>query len=175
MKDEACNSGTRNPEPGTRICVFFSKGRSFADALRAVRKGMPEAMITALFPAGYPFSTEESSLAAEVAFTERSQYALRDIPSLIRLVRNLRASRYDAFVILFDSPKLRILAALVHARRSLLCRLDGKLVPIRPTVCGTLTGIVVRNLWGRIVYAYIWAVVRLLPVRETRNAEQTKP
>jgi len=70
--------------------------------------------------------------------------------------------RYDAFVILFDSPRQRILASLVRARRRLHCRLDGKVVELEYTISGVIVDAALRNLWGRLVYGLLWVLVRLL-------------
>lgn len=147
------------------ICVFQSKGRSFAEALRRVREQRPGARICAMAPAGYPVGPEELANADEVIETEREQYSPRDFAALRQLVRQLRRTRFDAFIVLFDSPKLRALAALTRARSCYHLTLDGRLRPIAPSLPGVAWDVAYRNTRGRLTYAWIWLVVRCTRVR----------
>jgi hypothetical protein len=147
-----------------RIGVFYSKGRTYLDVLRSLREEDPGAHVCAIVPAEYPVSRDESSLADEVIRIERSRYSWRDIRPLRRLMRQIRAARLDAFVILFDSPRLRILAALSGAKRCAYCTMDRRLVEVRPSVAATLANVVIRTIWGRLVYTGIWLAVHLLHV-----------
>ena len=148
----------------TKVCAFYSKGRTYLDVLQCVRQGYPEARVSAIIPARYPISREETVLVDEVVETERTRYSLREIRPLIRLVRQIRAGHFDAFVVMFDSPRLRILSALSGARQHLYCRMDGEFVPLRSSIPGTLLDVLVRAIRGRATYAYIWLIVRLLHV-----------
>jgi hypothetical protein len=150
---------------GPRICVFYSKGRTYVDVLRCVAKAFPNAQLVAVIPAGYPLSPEETSLSAEVVMTESTRYSARQPGALLRLVRQLRAARYDTFVILFDSPRLRIFSALSRAKERLHCRMDGQLVPVTASIPGTMLDVAWRNVKGRIVYRWIWLVVRCCKAR----------
>ncbi len=142
------------------ICVFHSKGRSFADALKYVRERRPEARICAMAPSGYPVGPEELASADEVIETEREQYSPRDFAALRQLVRQLRRTRFDCFVILFDSPKLRALAALSCAQSCTHLTLDGRLRPITPSLPGVAWDVLYRNIRGRLTYAWIWIMIR---------------
>ncbi len=144
-----------------RIGVFYGKGRTFLDALKSIKSHDPAALVCAIVPAAYPVSEDEITFADEILKTDRARYGARDIVPLLLLIRQLRGARYDAFVILFDSPRQRILASLVRARRRLHCRLDGKVVELEYTIPGVVGDAVLRNLWGRLVYAFLWAFVRL--------------
>jgi len=153
-----------------RTCVFYSVGRRYADVLRAVRKHEPHARITGVVPHGYPITDDERALADEVVETRRDRYSLRNPAALWQLVADLRAAHYDGFVITFDSPKLRILAALSKVPGTALVTMDGRVVPIRPAIAATLAGVVVRNAWGRLVYAAIWLAVHGLRVSSTPDS-----
>ena len=148
-----------------RICVYFSKGRRFSDVLRAVREQERHAHICAMIPARYPLSAQERAMADEVVETELARYSLRRPRACARLVRQIRDGHYDGFVILFASPKLRILSALAGTRRRMYCTMDGRLVAIHASIAGIIAGTVARNLWGRVVYMGIWLTVHMLPVR----------
>ena len=153
--------------PAPQVCVFYSKGRTFADVVSHVKAREPNAQVFALVPAGYPVAEIELTPPHEVVQTELAQYSWRDLRPFLRLVRQLRRTRYDAFVILFDSPRLRVLSALSGATRRLYCAMDGDLVPVKASVAGTLAAELARMLWGRLAYAGLWVIVRVLrvPVR----------
>ena len=154
----------------SRICVFLSKGRNFVDVLRGVRSVYPGGSIDAVIPLAYPLSDEERALADRVVETGQAHYGLRDAGPLLRLVRELQAPHYDLFVIMFDSPKLRILARLSNARACALHRLSN-LVPIHPSIPGVLADVIFRNVWGRAAYSALWIVVRLFPVNKARSGK----
>ena len=141
------------------ICVLYGKGRAYRDVLRAVKAAHPQARICALVPAGYVMSAEERALAIEVAIADTTRYSRRDIRSLARLRRRLRAARYDAFVIAFDTPRQAIFAALSGARQVLYCRMDGSIVRIHGSVPGILAMVALRRIWGGLAYAGMWVMV----------------
>lgn len=150
---------------GPRICVYFSKGRNCLEVLRRIKEHEPDARICAMVPKGYPFSEDEKALADEVVETELPHYSPRNVAACLRLVRQIRAAQYDAFVIMFDSVQLRILSALAGARRRIHCTMDGRLVPVTASIPGVMADVAARAIWGRLVYIGIWLAVRLLPVR----------
>ena len=153
----------------TRICIFYSKGRRFLDVLRCLRAKYPAAELVAMVPPSYKMSPEEKAEANRVVTTELEAYSARTYQPFRRLIQQIRAGRYDVFVITFDSTRLRILAALSGASSCAWCSLDGQVVLIRPTVAGTLAAAAARNLWGRLVYAWIWLVVRLAKVSGSKQ------
>jgi uncharacterized protein YbaR (Trm112 family) len=146
------------------ICVFYSKGRTYLDVLQCVRKQYPDARLYAIIPPGYPVSAEERSLVDNAIQTDRPRYTLRDLRPLISLIRQIRAAHFDAFVVMFDSPRLRIFSALSGAQQRLFCRMDGQLVPLQDSIPDTLADTLVRSIRGRLTYACIWLIVRLLHV-----------
>jgi len=147
-----------------RICAFYSKGRNYVDVLRRVRQDNPAAQIYAMVPARYPLSDAEGALADEVLRIDRERYGWRDLLAFLHLLGRIRKARYDVFIIAFDSPRLRILAALSGASRCAYCTLEGRLVDIQPSVSGTLANVTFRNVWGRLVYAGVWCAVHFLRV-----------
>ena len=157
----------------TRICIFYSKGRRFFDVLRCLRAKYPAAELVAMTPPNYTMSPEEKAEANRVVTTELAAYSASTHQAFRRLVQQIRASRYDVFVITFDSTRLRILAGLSGAHSCAYCSLDGQVVLIRPSVAGTLAGALARNLWGRLVYAWVWTVVRVAKVKGSKKPSRS--
>ena len=152
-----------------RICAFLSKGRNFVEILKSIRSAYPNAPIDAVIPHAYPLSDEERALVDRVVETEKTHYSPRDVGPLYRLVRQLRAPHYNLFVVMFDSPKLRLLARLSNAKACTLHRLDHRMIPIHPSTPRIVADVVFRNLWGRVVYGYIWLLVHLLRANKTQE------
>ncbi len=155
-----------------RIAVFFSKGRMFRDVLKHVRAYASGARTVAIVPKSYPMTSDERALAHEVVRTEFAQYSWRRPMPLLRLMRDLRRARYDALVITFDSPRLRMVASMSGALQCFYCRMDGKLIPIEGSLLGTIADTVARLVRGRVVYMWIWLVVRCLRVRDTHECSR---
>lgn len=148
-----------------RIGVFFNKGRNLADVLRVVRGEYPGANVCAIVPRSYSVTEQESALVQETACVERARYGLRDMGALGRLIGQLRKRRYDVLVIMFDTPKVRLLGAVSGARTVRYCRLDGRLVPVRKSILGILGSVTARRTIGGVVYVGVWLAVRLLRTR----------
>lgn len=148
-----------------RIGVYFSQGHHFVSTLRRLREDNSSAVITAIVPLGYPFSQEIEPLIDDVVETERARYSIRDLGGCLRLVRLLRAGRYDLFVVLFDTPRLRILSKLSRSTRCACCHPDGHIIAIRSSILGTLAAEDARCTTGAIAFMGVWLAVHLLPVR----------
>jgi len=149
-----------------RIGIFYSRGRPFGRILAAVRRDHPDAELVAVVPAGYPFPGGERGLCDAVVETGTEPYGIRRPGPLVRLIRLLREQRFDSLVILFDSPRLRLLAAFAGAPRTLYCAFDHALKPIRPTLAGVLADVAARAVIGRAVYAGLWLLIRIRRVRK---------
>lgn len=149
----------------TRVCAFYSKGRRFLDVLERVRAHYPKAQVVAMAPATYAMPESEKAAADAVLITEQARYSARAPGAFLRLLRQVRRERFDVFIITFDSPRLRILAALSGAARCAYCSMDGQVVPIAPSVAGTAAATLARNVGGRVAFAAIWVAVRVLRVK----------
>ena len=148
-----------------RIAVFYGKGRTFLDVLKAVCAQYPDARLCLIFPGAYPITADERAFASETLQTQSARYGLRDLAPFLGFILRVRRARYDAFVILFDTPRQRIFAALSGARKRLYCRLDGSVVTLNYTVPGVAADAVFRAVWGRIAYAGLWVLVRVTRVQ----------
>jgi len=149
-----------------RTCVFYSKGRNFVDVLRHVKQYAPTSRIVAMVPSGYPVSSAEREIADEVIELRAVAYFMRRPFELMGLARSLHKASYDRFVITFDSPRLRLLARASGAKEVVLCRFDGRIEPIRPTLPRTAWDVVSRNVWGRVVYLGILLSVYGLRIKK---------
>lgn len=157
---------------GPRIGLYYSVGPHFARARARLREMDPGARITVLIPAGYPVSDEIRMLAGDIVETELAHYSPRDLGACIRLVRQIRTARYARFAVMFDSPQLRILAALSGAPERVCIVASGRCVPLRSSLTRTVVNLALRNLWGRIAYAGIWLAIHLLPVKRRAGSNQ---
>lgn len=144
-----------------RIAVFYGKGRTFLDVLKAVRAQHPDARLCLIFPDAYPIAEAELAFASETLRIGNARYGLRDLAAFLDFTRRVRHARYDGFVILFDTPRQRILAALTGARKRLYCRFDGRVVPLQYTLSGVVADAAFRAVWGRLAYAGLWVLVRV--------------
>ncbi len=148
-----------------RICAFYSKGNHYVATLQWLRRHCPEAAITAIVPPGYALSAAARQLVNEVVETEQAHYTLRDFSAFRRLVRKIRAQRLDIFVVMFDSPRLRLLAAQANARKRLCYTEDGQRIKMDSSTPRVVAKAVLQLCWGHIVFATLWLTVRLFMTR----------
>ena len=148
------------------ICAFYSRGPHFLRTLKFLRAQHPQARITAVVPPTFP-AEAALGIANQVIKTHQANWSLRHQRDLRKLVRALREGRYDAFVVMFDSPKLQVLAALSGARHRYCYTIDGRYVPIRLALARQVFGTLARNIKGRLLYAYLHYVVYCRPVQKS--------
>ncbi len=151
--------------PGKRMAVFYSAGAHFTRALEALRAQDPGAHITAIVPRGHPAADAARGVADRVEITECPVYSPRDWAACFRLVRGMRAARYDGFFVLYDSPRLKMLAALSGARARAFLTASGECFPLAGGVASVSFLLALCRLWGFFAYAGMWLAVRCLPVR----------
>lgn len=150
-----------------RIGVFYSKGRNLVDVLRSVRSRYPQGHLAVFIPPGYVLSAEETACIDESIVTEHSVYSLRRPDVLLGLRSQLRCLGRGIFVVMFDTPKQRILAAVSGTEERLYFDMNRRLIPLRASIPSVLLGALARNIWGRLVYAGIWILVRITRVGKT--------
>jgi hypothetical protein len=145
--------------------VFYSPGHDFADALRRVKEAWPDAKVVAWVPAGYEPTQAVADVADEFRHTQHEHYGTRNLRALLSLVRQIRAERYDHFVVLFDSPKLRLLAALSKTRHCAHIPPRGKPIPLSDSPLATALTEARLRLQGRATNLAVQLAVRLLKTR----------
>ena len=148
-----------------RIGVYYSVGPHFARALQRLRKNYPDATLVAIIPPGLVLSDDARALTGETIVTEQPHYTPRDVGANARLIRRLRAEKFDAFCVLFDSVQLETLAALTGARIRLCCLPQGRLIRLRAPIPFIIAREAARQTLGRTVYAAVWLSVRMFRVR----------
>ena len=148
------------------ICAFYSYGPHYIRLLKYLRAQYPEARLTALVPPSYPHEPL-APLVDDIAVTDQERYGLRTVFSLLRPIRR---EKYGMFVVLFDSPKLRMVGALSGARSRYCFTVDGRFTPLRLALLRTLLGRLYHHIRGRLLYARIHYVVYHHPVSTDDSA-----
>jgi len=147
------------------VCAFYSRGPHFVRLLKKLRIDYPGAQITAMIPAAFP-PEAIAGLADHVVTVPESARTGRNLKVLRRLAAALRKGRFDVLFIMFDSPRLRGLAALSGARTRLCFHVDGRITPVRFNPISQGFSAVSRGIRGRLLYAYIRHIVYTRPVRK---------
>ena len=156
-----------NNEVG-RICALYSHGPHYARVLRHLRRAYPDAVITALVPPGFPNEPLEG-LAHKRLDLPAKAARRRGFAALRAILPVIRRGRYDLFVVMFDSFRLRLLAALSGARERRCFTADGRFIPLRLSLARLLAGTAWRNLRGRVTYWRIRWIVHHCPVEKKRG------
>jgi ADP-heptose:LPS heptosyltransferase len=142
-----------------RIAAFYSRGTHYPRLLRFLREEYPGCELTAVVPPGYPERLLEGA-CDRVVRTARDHYGAGDTGELMTLVSQLRAERYDAFVVMFPSIKLRLLAKGAGAASAYIYTADRRFLPVAFNPIAEATDYLLRNIRGRLTYAWIACVVK---------------
>lgn len=144
-----------------RICALYSHGPHYRRLLRFLRQRYPGAQVTALVPPDYP----AEHVADDAGAVLHADTPRRDLRGLGQLLRQIRRGKYDVFVVMFDSPRLRIVSALTGVRRRYCYTVDGRYERVRLSLLRAAGGAIYRNVRGRLTYAYVHWVVHHRPVK----------
>ena len=152
------------------IAIYWSPGRSLAGALEAMTRLEPDARICAVVPQDYAPNDTERRLAHEIIQSDRTRYSMREPRPLLRWIARLRRERFDELAVLFDSPRLMLLAASAHPRAIRYLRPNGTLGRLPASMPGALATLVGRRLRGRCAYAILWVLVRVCRASDNNPA-----
>jgi ADP-heptose:LPS heptosyltransferase len=126
--------------------------------LNHLRQAHPGARLIALVPPGYPVDVLQDR-CDEVQTTPQATYGLASPGALIKLIASIRNERYAVFVVMFHSPKLRVVSALSGAPQRMCYTADNRYFPVSLNFATGISTWVARNIQGRITYARIWWIV----------------
>ena len=144
-----------------RICALYSHGPHYRRLLRFLHQRYADAHITALVPPDYP----AEHVADDADAVLQADTPRRDLRGLGHLLRQIRRGKFDVFVVMFDSPRLRILSALTGVPRRYCYSVDGRYERVRLSLLRAAADAVYRNVRGRLTYAYVHWVVYHRPVK----------
>ena len=139
-----------------RIGAYYSNGLLYGARLQALRKRYPDAHIAAIVPPGFAMPAGSDAIVTEVVETERTHYSPRDIGACMRLVKLLRAGKYDRFVVMFDSVLLNALSMLSGARKPECWNAESKILPMPRTPFGLIHRVFLRGMLNHFNFAQVW-------------------
>jgi ADP-heptose:LPS heptosyltransferase len=145
-----------------RICALYSHGPHFVRLLRHLRAEYPDTQLVAFVPPDYPAAV----IKQWADRVERIPGGKRGMTAFKEVLRQVRAERCDLLVVMFDSPKLRVLAAASGVRNRYYYAADGRYAPLRKGLLSSLLHGLWRQCVGRVRYAYIRHVVYHRPVQK---------
>lgn len=157
-----------NHEP--HIVLFYSYGPHFLRTARALRADYVNSRITAIIPGDFPQQLlKDLAIHGLPLLPNPSQTrSLRNAAATIKRLRNLCP---DILVVLFDSPKLRLLAALSTAKERYCYHVDGRVTPVKRTFTIALAHTLAHRVYGRIRYIRIWCHVHFTRVQQQDRTE----
>ncbi len=138
------------------IGALYSKGPHFLRMLAYLRKEHPSARLIALVPEGYPVEVLQAACDEVLVIATGS----RSLGGLRKLLGPLREARFDLLVVMFHSPRLRIVAALSAAREARCYTADNRIFPVSLRFASDTVQWLLRNARGRITYWRIWWIIR---------------
>jgi hypothetical protein len=119
-----------------------------------------------MVPSAYLDTDAIAPLVDKVIKTRYTRYALHQPWRTLDLVKELRKGNYYRFIVIFDSVKLRILAAMSHAPACCCWALHGRVIPLETNVPHVLWDIARQIPRGWFRYLRVWLNVYL--VRATK-------
>lgn len=117
------NTTTSRHEP-ERICALYSKGPHFVRMLQHLREEYPDEVLVAALPETYPFSVIETLADATIRLPDVDDGPLWS--RVWRTVRRIRRARCSHIVVMFDSPRLNLLARFCGTGRRWCYTVDGR-------------------------------------------------
>lgn len=143
------------------ICLLHSEGPHSRKAVAVLRAAYPGADIAVVVR-----SAQEASayiaLPGPLALDSPGPGIRRGFAGTVRALRKRRA---DAFVVLFPSFRLRLIAVCSGARVVLWCGPDGRLRPIRQSLAALLAEEAAHRIRGWAVWVSRRIALMLAPVR----------
>ncbi len=146
------------------IVAFYSRGPHYVRLLRHLRSVHPNARITAMIPPAFPGDTLVG-LADAVVATPPPPHGARSPGALMALIRQIRSRGCTRFVVMFDSPRLRLVAMASGAPERWCFGPDGSYAAIEAAPLRRLLGGLGGRLRGWTTWLRIWVVVHTTRVK----------
>ncbi len=154
-----------SPHAPERICAFYSKGPHFVRMLKRLRAEYPDEIIVAAIPAAFPFDVIEGLANETIRFPEAAHGA--STTGSLQVVRELRRTKCSHMVVMFDSPRLNLLARLSGASKRWCFSVDGRLRPLSQP----LTRQLMAPAWLRLCGQMDYLRARMGTARRSRSSE----
>lgn len=153
------------PHVPERICAFYSKGPHYVRMLKRLRAEYPEEIIVAAIPADFPFAAIEGLADETIRFPEAVEGA--SAGRNLRIVRELRRTRCSHIVVMFDSPRLNLLARMSGATKRWCFSADRRLRPLSQP----LPRLIAAPCWLRLCGQMDYLRARMGTARRSRKSE----
>lgn len=151
--------------PAERICAFYSKGPHFVRMLKRLRAEYPDEILVAAIPHDFPLAVIEGMVNEILRFPKEGPSAT--LGRNLRIARALRRARCSHIVVMFDSPRLNLLARVSGAAKRWCFSADGRLRPLaRP-----LPQLILSPCWLRVCGQMDYLRARLGTARKCRIRE----
>lgn len=161
-----------------RVCALRSQGRGFVTRLDYLRRRYPEARLLVMVPKDEDLTAEEAEYADEVLEQPHATYSIRSPRQLRDLAATLRNARLDLFIVMYPSPRLRLVAGLSGARRGECWTYENQIIPLPTAIPTAMASLLWRLMLGRIRYYRCWLTtyVRRVPMQgEVDKMAQSGP
>lgn len=142
----------RRPRKHTpeRICALYSAGPHFVRMLKRLREEYPGETLIAAIPTGYPFRVIESLVDETIRVPEPGEVS--SLRRVVATVTRLRRARCTHIVVMFDSPRLNLLARMSGTGRGWLYSVDGRLQVLQRSAIAMCLLPLVQRARGELAY-----------------------
>lgn len=154
-----------SPHAPERIGAFYSKGPHFVRMLKRLRAEYPDETIVAALPADFPSGVIEGLADETLRFPVPEEGA--SMSRALGIVRALRRARCSHIVVMFDSPRLNLLARMSGASKRWCFPADGRLRPLAQP----LPRLLLAPAWLRLCGQMDYLRARMGTVRRSRSKE----
>jgi hypothetical protein len=133
-----------------RICAFYSKGPHFVRMLKRLREDYPDEIIVAAIPESFPYPAIARLAHETIRLPDPG--CLGAVRRGWTTLRRLRRVRCGHLVVMFDSPRLNLLARLSGTGRGWCFTVDGRLFVLNQPLLTLLLQPILDRLRGELQY-----------------------
>jgi hypothetical protein len=136
-----------------RICAFYSPGPHYVRMLRALRENYPDATLVAAIPVTFPFAIE-GFVDETLRLPDPDE--TRGVKGAYAVLQQIRETKSTWLVVMFDSPRLNLLAAMSAAESRRCYTVDGRFYRLERGVAAIVTTAFARRIRGHWAYLAAW-------------------